>query len=115
MPDNIVAFRATGNVDKTDFEKVLIPAVEALVKKQDKINFLLLLDTPIKNFTLGAFLKDLGLGLKHFTKWHKMAIVTESKEVINFTDFFSYISPGKAKGFTPDQLTPASQWVSSDD
>ncbi len=115
IPDNIVAFRATGHVDKEDYDNVLIPAVDALVKKQDKINFLLLLETPVKNFSLGAFLKDLGLGLKHFTKWHKMAIVTESQNVINFTDFFSYIAPGKAKGFIRDDLETAKAWAALDD
>ena len=114
-PDNVVAFKATGHVDKEDYEIVVIPAVDELVKKYGKINFLLLIETPVKNFSLGAFLQDLGMGLKHFTKWHKMAIVTESQNVINFTDFFSYIAPGKAKGFIRDDLETAKAWVGLED
>ena len=62
-PDNVVAFRATGDVDKDDYKNVVIPVIDALVKKQGKINFTLVLDTAIKNFSIGAFLQDLGVGL----------------------------------------------------
>lgn len=113
VPDNIVAFKAIGEVDKNDYEKTLIPAVDAHVKKHGKINFLLILDTSLKNFTIGALLKDLGLGLKHFTKWHKMAIVSESEAINNFTDAFSYVSPGEAKGFTHAEIDEAKIWVST--
>ena len=50
-PDNIVAFRAIGEVTKEDYQNTLIPAIEKLVKKIHEINFLLVLDTDIKNFT----------------------------------------------------------------
>jgi len=112
VPENVAAFRATGHVNKEDYDTVLIPVVDALVKKQDKINFMLVLDTELKNFTMGAFLKDMGVGLKHFTKWHKMAIVSESGPVNTFTDLFSYVAPGEAKGFTHAELKEAIDWVS---
>jgi SpoIIAA-like len=113
LPSNVVGFRATGKVEKDDYDQVIIPQIDALVKEQDKINFLLVLDTSIGNFSAGAILKDLGVGLKHFTKWHKMAIVSESSGINTFTDIFSYIAPGEAKSFTHDQLPEAIQWVSN--
>ena len=113
MPSNVAAFRAIGEVDRDDYKNIVIPEFELLVKKQDKINFMLVLDTAMKNFTVGAILSDLAVGLKHFTRWNKMAIVSESGIINHFTDFFSYIAPGKAKGFTHDQLSEAEVWVSS--
>ena len=112
-PSNVAAFRAMGEVTKDDYTNVVVPTIDALVKKQDKINFMLVLDTDLKNFTMGAFLQDLGVGLKHFTKWHKMAIVTESGAINTFTDMFSYVAPGEAKGFTHAQLQEATDWVSN--
>lgn len=112
-PSNVAAFRAIGEVDKDDYKTVVIPVIDKLLQKQDKINFLLVLDTKMKNFTAGAILSDLGVGLKHFTKWHKMAIVSESEAINKFTDIFSYIAPGEAKGFTHEQLKLAEEWVSS--
>ncbi len=111
-PQNVAAFRATGEVDKTDYDNVVIPAIDALVKKQGKINFLLVLDTGISDFSTAALMKDLEVGLKHFTKWHRMAIVSENKAVNTFTDLFSYIAPGEAKGYTHAQLEEATKWVS---
>jgi len=34
VPANTVAFRATGAVTKADYDNVVIPAIDALVKKQ---------------------------------------------------------------------------------
>lgn len=113
VPANVAGFRAVDKVTKTDYETVLVPALDNQVKRQDKINFLLVLDTQLSNFTIGAFLEDLGVGLKHFTKWHKMAIVSESGAINKFTDLFSYIAPGEAKGFTHAELEEAKKWVSS--
>lgn len=113
VPENIVAFRATGDVNKADYENVVIPAIDDLVKLKGKINFMLVLDTSLGNFTISALFKDLSVGLKHFTKWHKMAIVSESEGINTFTDLFSYIAPGEAKGFTHAELTKAINWVSS--
>lgn len=40
-----------------------------------------------------------------------MAIVSESEGINKFTDVFSYIAPGEAKGFTHEQLEEAKEWV----
>ena len=112
-PANVVAFRATGEVDKHDYDNVVIPQIDELVEKQDKINFMLVLDTSISNFTAMAILKDIGIGLKHFSKWHKMAIVSDSDAINTFTNLFSYIAPGEAKGFTHAKMMEATIWVSS--
>jgi len=41
-----------------------------------------------------------------------MAIVTDQKAVETFTDLFSYVSPGEAKGFELSELDQAIVWVS---
>ena len=60
---------------------------------------LLVLDTDIKNFTAGAWLQDALLGLKHLGKWNRAAIVTDSEDIISFTNGFSYVVPGEFHGF----------------
>ncbi|MEQ7802165.1 STAS/SEC14 domain-containing protein [Pedobacter sp. ASV1-7] len=51
-------------------------------------------------------------GVKHFTDWKKMAIVTDQKAVEKFTDIFNYLSPGQAKGFELNDLQAAIDWLS---
>ncbi|OXA91269.1 SpoIIAA family protein [Flavobacterium hercynium] len=109
--DNIVAFRALAEVTKEDFLRVVVPAVEHLVKQINEINFLLVLDTDIKNFTAGAWLQDALLGLKHLGKWNRAAIVTDSEEIITFTNGFSYVVPGEFRGFKKENFNKALNWV----
>lgn len=112
LPAHVTGVRATGKVTKYDFEQVLIPAIDDLVKRTGKINYLLLLETPVSNFSLGAWIDDAIVGLKHFTQWNKIAVVTDQKGVEKFTDVFGYVVPGDSKGFTLSQLEEAKQWVS---
>ena len=111
VPTNMVAFRATGEVTKEDFEKVVIPAVEKVVERTGELNYLLLLQTDAKNFTLGAWWKDMILGLKELFKWRREAIVTDSESIIRFTHIFSVFTPGVYKGFLPEEFDQAVTWV----
>lgn len=113
VPPNTAAFRAIADVNADDYKNVVIPVIEDLLKRYDHINFLFVLDTSIADFTIGAIAQDLELGLKHFSKWNKMAIVSDSKAIEHFTNGFNYISPGKSKGFAHNKLDEAIDWVSS--
>lgn len=110
-PDNVAAFRVSGKVTKEDYENVVVPSVKELVNRTDKLNFLLELDTDLTNFTAGAWFEDLMIGLKNFGKWNKAAIVTDSDNIISFTNAFSYIAPGEYKGFK--NLNEALTWVAA--
>lgn len=112
LPNNVAGFRATGEVTQDDFKKVVFPEVERLVKDQDELNYLLLLDTDISNFTAGAWFQDVILGLKNLTKWNRAAIVSDSDAVIKFTDAFSILAPGEYKGYKKPEFEEAVAWVS---
>ncbi|WP_114938618.1 STAS/SEC14 domain-containing protein [Mucilaginibacter endophyticus] len=115
LPAHVVGIRATGEVTRQDMETVLLPTIDELVRREGKINYLLVLDTNVQNFTLAAWWNDLKLGLKNFSKWNRIAIVSEQKGVEWFTDLFRLMIPGKSKGFTHQQLDGAVLWVSETD
>jgi hypothetical protein len=108
---NIVAFRASGTVSREDYDKVVYPAVSELVNRTGRLNYIMVIDTPLHNFTIGAWWKDALLGLKQLTKWHRVAILTDSEGVNQFTSIVSLILPGEYKGFRTTQLTEAVEWV----
>jgi len=112
LPGHVLGVRATGTVDKTDLENILLPALQEKVNIYDEINYLLVLDTEVGNWTAGAWIEDAKAGLKHFTKWHKIAVVTDQKGVEKFTDVFTLAVPGESKGFTHAELEEAKTWVS---
>ncbi|ANF49576.1 hypothetical protein A0O34_02975 [Chryseobacterium glaciei] len=109
-PENVAAFSATGEVTKENFENLVIPHVKKKVEEFDELNYLLYLDTNLGNFTAGAWLQDMLLGLKNLTKWNRAAIVTDNESVQNFTDIFSVLMPGEFKSFPKENLYNALYW-----
>ncbi len=112
LPPNMVGFVASHEVTKDDFVKVVIPAVKKIVAATGELNYLLVIDTPLRNFTFGAWWQDALLGLRNLGKWRRAAIVSDSGAVNRFTDIFSLVVPGQFKGFRPEQLQAAIRWVS---
>jgi len=114
VPSFVAGFRATGEVSKDDYQSILVPEIERVDKQHGHIHFLMLLETPVKNFSIGAWMQDAWQGLKHYRGWKKVAIVTDEKGIEKFTDAFAAMIPGKAKGFTLNQLSEAKEWVSQE-
>lgn len=108
----MVGCKAVGKVTQRDFTDTVMPKVKALIDETDKLNYLLVLETSLKNFTLGAWIKDALMGIKHLSKWNRAAIVTDVKAIRSFTNFFSYLIPGEFKGFERRELQQAIDWVS---
>ena len=114
LPPNVVGIHAIGEVTKEDVETVLIPRLDELVRRQGEINYILVLETDVQNFTMGAWWSDLKAGLKNFTKWNKIAIVSDQKAVEWFTHVFRFFIPGKSKGFPLYKLEEAVTWITAD-
>ena len=107
----MVGFRATGKVTMEDFENVVIPAVNELVARTNELNYLMVIDTDLKNFTIGAWWQDAFMGLKQIAKWRRAAIVSGTEGIRRFTDIFSFIVPGEFKAFDSSELETAIHWV----
>jgi len=115
LPSHVIGIHAIGEVTKEDYEKVLLPRIDEMVKNQDEINYLLVLETDVSNFSAAAWWEDVKLGIKNFTKWNRIAIVSDQKGVEWFSDAFRFMIPGKSKGFPLSQLQDAITWVSVHD
>lgn len=113
LPQHVAGVRAVENVNKDDYEQILLPAIEKVVKEFGEINFLMLLETDISNFTYGAWMQDAKVSLKHFAKWNKIAIVTDQKVIEKISHLFSFVSPAEAKGFPVSDVELAKAWVSA--
>jgi hypothetical protein len=111
VPNNMVAFRADGEVTKEDFELVKTKVSE-LVKQTDTLNYLLYLDNTPADFTFGAWAQDALLGIQNITKWNRAAIISDSSVVKGFTDVFSKVIPGEFRGYTKAEFDRAVGWVS---
>ena len=115
LPDNIFGVRATGEVNANDLKTVLLPGLQRTADRFGEIRYLLVLETSVKNFTTGAWVQDARAGLQNFTKWKKIAIVSDEKAVEWFSDVFTVVTPGSSKGFKPEEIEEAKQWLSEND
>jgi hypothetical protein len=111
LPANMVGFRASGTVTEVDFLETVIPKVKQLISTTNKLNYMLILDTSVKNFTPGAWLQDALMGIKHLTKWNRAAIVSDVSAIRIFTEIFSVLIPGEFKGFEHKEEQLAIDWV----
>jgi hypothetical protein len=112
LPLHVAGLHAFGEVSETDYEEALIPIMDGLLNGNKKINFVLILETNIKNFVSGAWCGNVKIGFKYFFDWGRVALVTDQKGVLGYSDLFKYIIPGKFKYFPLDNLADAIKWVS---
>jgi hypothetical protein len=113
VPEHVIGVRAVGNVNKDEYERVLVPAFEKAAKEYGEINLLMLLETEVGNFTYGTWMEDAKQSLKHFSKWNKIAVVTDQKVIEKLSHLFSFVSPAEAKGFPVSDVELAKAWVAA--
>jgi hypothetical protein len=109
----VAAFEAKGTVSAEDYKNVLIPHIDAVAKKNDKISFLMLMDTDVANYDIGAWVKDIAVGFKHFSQWHRLAVVSDQDWLGKIAEVVGHVIPGNIKSFKRAELQEAKGWVSS--
>ena len=77
LPDNVVGFTAKGKVTASDYESVIIPAVEEEFSRHKKIRCLYHVGEEVSGFEAGAVWDDTKLGFKHLAGWEKVAVVSD--------------------------------------
>jgi hypothetical protein len=113
-PDNVVAIRAVGTIEKRDYVDVLAPAVDKLIERYDALRVVIVLDDDWKNFAISAGWQDTKLGIGHITKWKRCAVVTNHDWVRHGTGLFGWMIPGEVKVFEPTELADALTWAAAD-
>lgn len=112
LPRNVVGIEVTGEVTKEEYDAVIVPKIDTLAEQQGEINYLVVLEADINAFSAGVWWDDFKMALKHFSKWNKVAIVTDQQGIAKFTDLFSFAFPGESKGFKFNEYDKAVNWVS---
>jgi hypothetical protein len=112
FPPHVAAYKATGKVNKDEYEQVVMARVDEVAATYGKINFLVLLETDFENYSGAAFLDYLKVSFEHFTKWNRMAIVTDERWVRKAYDMLSPLVHGVINGFELKQFEDAKEWVS---
>lgn len=113
LPDHIVGISASGQVDAADYEIIIIPAINAALKKHDRIRMLYRLGPQFTGFTSGAMWDDMKTGLGHLRAWEKIAVVTDHSWIANAMRMFAFAMPCPVKIFSDKDLAEAEAWIAA--
>jgi len=112
LPDNVLGVSAEGKITGTDYETVLIPAVEEKIKAYKEIRMLYRLGNNFTGFDLNAMLDDAKMGMKHLSAWERVALVSDHELINTFAKFFGYMLSCELRIFKDSELEEAIKWIS---
>jgi SpoIIAA-like len=114
MPPGTIGFRATDEIEREDYDDVLVPELRRAVESGGGLRTLYLIEDldEIEPSALWADSK-LGwdLGVKQREAWVRSAIVTDIGWMAHATKLFAWMIPGEARVFPRAQLEEAKAWV----
>ena len=112
LPDNVLGFSASGTVTARDYEALIIPAVEAMFARHDKIRLLYHLGPDVTGFEAAAMWDDARVGLRHFSGWERIAVVSDVDWIRGAMRLFGLAMPGEVRVFQNAELAAATRWIS---
>jgi hypothetical protein len=113
LPSNVIGFEGVGEVRAGDYKTVLDPAVDEALATHDKIRFLYVLGEDFDGYSGGAMWEDTKVGVSHWSKWDKIALVTDDTAYADGVKAFGWMVPGEIRIFSVADLDDAKAWVAS--
>ncbi len=118
MPPGTLGFRATGEIRREDYDKVLVPELQRAIEAGSGLRMLYVIEDldEIKPGALWADTKlGANLGVRHHGAWVRSAIVTDIHWMANATKLFAWMIPGEARAFPLADLEQAKAWIAGDE
>ncbi len=111
---NVLAIRASGKLSADDYEKVLIPKLNALFKEHKRLRVMIEFADDFACWSSAeAVWDDAKVGLKHPNDFEKIALVGAPEWVQWGMKLYSLFVHGKVKSFPRGAEEEAFEWVKS--
>jgi stage II sporulation SpoAA-like protein len=114
MPSATLGFRVAGEVEREDYDDVLVPELRKALEAGSGLRTLYLIED-LDEIEPGALWADAKLGfdagIRHRDAWVRSAIVTDIDWMARATRLFAWMIPGEARVFRRDELEDAKAWV----
>ena len=114
MPAGVLGFEAVDDVEKEDYEKVIVPAITEAIAQHGKVRLVYVLGPKFDDYEGEAVWEDLKLGLRNPTSFERMAVVTDARWAGPAVKMLSVLWPGQARAFPLSELEPAKRWAAAD-
>jgi hypothetical protein len=114
MPAGTLGFRAAGEIEREDYDEVLVPELRRAIASGGGLRTLYVIED-LDEVEPGALWADskLGfdLGVRHHDAWVRSAIVTDITWMAHATKLFAWMMPGEARVFPLAELEQAKAWI----
>jgi len=110
---NVVAFRCSGRVTKADYESVLVPAVVEGLRAHDKVRLYYETSEDFAGFEAGAMWEDFKIGVEHWMRWERVAIVTDVNWIKKAVRLFAFLMPATTRLFSSSESAAGRAWLVS--
>jgi stage II sporulation SpoAA-like protein len=114
MPDGVLGLEAVDDVEKEDYENVIVPAIDKAIAQHGKVRLVYVLGPEFDDYEGEAVWEDLKLGVRHPASFERMAIVTNARWAGPAVKIFSVLWPGQARAFPLSELESAKRWAAED-
>jgi len=112
VPAGVLGFRADGQVTASDYTDVLKPAVDAVIQRGDEVRIVIEFAS-WSGMSGGAMWEDLKMGIERFTKWKRIALVTDVDWMRHATNLFGWMMPGDVQTFPVAEREAALTWAAA--
>ncbi len=111
FPTHILTFTCKGHVTSSDYDNVLIPAVQKALKDHRKIRLYYEIGTVFEGVDPGAVWKDFKVGMAHLMRWERLAVVTDVSWIRHTIQIFAFVMPGELRIFPTSEAQTARNWI----
>jgi hypothetical protein len=110
---NLLGVQATNQVTGQDYEKILIPRLEAIIQDHGQARFLCYMDSGFRGMQPRAMWDDAVFAVHHRNDFTKVAVVGGKTWIQWAVRLSRRFMRGDMKTFSASQLHEAWQWVTS--
>ncbi len=109
-PDTI-AIKGSGFVSAADYDQVLLPVVKQVLHRHDRARVYYEIAPDFAGISLGAMWKDFWVGIRHLTRWKRIAVVTDIPWINRTVQMVGFVLPGAVKVFGIAEAAEARGWL----
>ncbi len=110
-PDEILAISGSGRITSDDYRKVLAPEAEGRIGRHGSVRILYYLGPKYQSFSSSAVWSDLLFGLSNWSRFGRVALVTDVEWIRASARLFMPFFRGPLRIFGSADLGLASEWI----
>jgi hypothetical protein len=110
-PDEVLAISSAGRITADDYRNVLVPEAEARIARHGSVRILYYLGPKYQSFSTSAVWSDVLLGLSNWSKFGRVALVTDVEWIRASARLFTPFFRRALRIFAAADLNTASAWI----